>query len=174
MNQKRAEELRVAQEQAHTALSAATAEIATMPEGEERSRNLRALATLLVGASEEVRASAVRQCPDLEGVKPVPDTLLDSSEQEFVTRLTQCDLIAIDNALIENTATSWRKVVRVIGAAMVTLDGQFSGIPLGLYVQRVGELVQSGELLAQGDIQFIRLGEVRLPAPGESTAQCKL
>jgi hypothetical protein len=140
------------------------AEIASMPEGEERTRLLRAVAASLVGAPEELRATAIRQCPDLEGAEPIPDTQLEATQLEFVSRLTATDLEVIDRTLVANSTSSWQKVHRVIGYALVDLKSQLPGIPLGLYAQRVAALVQNGALLAQGNLEFIRQSEVRLPA----------
>ena len=170
MDPQTAQNLIAAQEQLRTTLTAATADLMSMPAGEGRTRGLRDLATILVGATEEIRASAVRQCPDLETAEPFPDTRLDAAGEEFAARITQSDLNFIDRALVENTVSSWRKVARVVGATMVTVDDQFPGISLGFYVQRVEALVQSGQLQAQGNIQFMRLSEVRLPATGKSAA----
>ena len=141
-----------------------------MPNGAERSRHLRGLATLLVGQPKESRATAVFQCPELETAEPFPDTLLDAAEHELVSHLTPSNLKTIDGALLSNSASSWRKAPRVIGSAMVTLEGQFQRLPLGLYVQRIGALVEGGELLARGNIAFMRLSEVRLPATDEREA----
>ena len=154
----------------HTALSTAAMEIASMREGEQRTWALRGLATLLIGAPDTFRASAVQQCPDLEDIEPIPDTHLNIDEQEIASRVTEAELQAIDGALIAGSVTSWRKVARVVGDALVMLNGQIPGLPLGLCVQRVEVLVQRGELLAQGNTQFMRLGEVRLPAGGTSAA----
>lgn len=169
MNQEEAPNLRSALEWASTALTAALVEIASMPEGDERTRNLRYIATLLVGKPEELRAAAIRQCTDLERAEPIPDTHLEGAELEIVSRLTASDLEVIDRTLVAGSTSSWRKVPRVIGGAMVDLNSQLPGIPIGFYAQRVAALVQRGALLAQGNLEFIRLSEVRLPAVGVTT-----
>lgn len=145
-----------------TSIDAAAASIAAMPEVEEQTQGWRELATLLVGMPERFRARAYRSHPELENVLPFPDTRLSAAEQELVSRLDQSDLETIDQALVENSATSWRRIVRVIGGAMVTVKPQFPSLPPGLYVRRIAVLIERGALLAQGDIDFMRLGEVRL------------
>ena len=152
------------------AFSAALAEMNSMPVGVERSRHLRGLATFLVGQPEEFRATAISQCPDLELAEPYPDTLLNPEEDKLVSKLTHSDFEVIDEALLGNLGAFWCKVPRVIGSAIVALDGRFTGLPSGLYVQRIGAMVKSGRLLAKGNIEFIRLSEVRLPAVGERVA----
>ncbi len=142
---------------------AAVATVAAMPEAEERAQGWREVATLLVGMPEEFRATAYRSYPELEKAQPYPDTRLSAAEQEFVSLLAQSDLAAIDQALIENSVASWRSVARVVGGAMVSLKAQSPSVPLGLYIRRIAMLVESGALLAQGDIDFARLSEIRLP-----------
>ena len=170
MDQDRVPDLAAAREQFSAALTTAIAELNSMPSGADRVRHLRGLATLLLAQPNEFRATVVLQCPELETAEPFPDTLLDKQELELVLRLTPSNLKTIDEALLDNSASSWRQAHRVIGTAMVSLEGQFERLPLGLYVQRLGALVESGRLLARGNIAFMRLSEVRLPATGEHVA----
>ena len=170
MDQDKARKFSAAREHLSAAFSAALAEMNSMPVGAERSRHFRGLATLLVGQPEEFRAAAVSQCPELEVAEPFPDTLLGPEEQELVSQLTQAELDIIDEALLHCSVSSWRKVPRVIGGAMVALEGRFPRLSLGLYVRRIGTLVESGRLLAKGNVEFMRLSEVRLPAGDEGVA----
>ena len=170
MSEDNARESAAAQEHLTAAFSAAITEMKSVPVGAERSRHLRGLATLLIGQTEEFRAAAILQCPELKAAEPFPDTLLNPEEHELVSQLTQSDLDVIDQALLHSSVSSWRKVSRVIGGAMASLGGRFPGLPLGLYVRRIGSLVGSGKLLVKGDIEFMRLSEVRLPAVDESVA----
>jgi len=163
-----AHKLSAARKHLDAAISAAIAEANAMPVGAERSWHLRGLATFLVGQPEEFRATAIMQCPELEVAEPFPDTLLVPEENELVSQLTQSDLEVVDEALLHSSVSSWREVHRVIASAMVALDGQFPGLPLGLYVRRVGTLVGSGRILAKGNVEFMRLSEVRLPTVDES------
>ena len=164
MDQDRVCNLSAAREQLGAAISAAIAEANSLPVGTERTRHLRGLATLLVGQPEELRTTVFSQCPELEAVEPSPDTLLGPEEHELVSRLTRSDLEAIDQALLASSDSSWRGVHRVIGAAMVALDGRLPGISVGLYVQRIVALVGSGRLLAEGNVHFMRLSKVMLPS----------
>ncbi len=150
-----------------SSLDAAAAAVSAMPAVEERARGWRELATLLVGMPAEFRAAAFRSHPELASAQPFPDTRLSAEEQALASRLDPSDLDAIDQALIENSAVSWRSAARVIGGAMVTLKARFPLLPLGLCVRRIAVLVEGGALLAQGNIEFMRLGKVRLPAPVE-------
>ena len=156
--------------QVHTALQRAVAEVASMPEGEQRLWALRGIASLLVGTPEAFKAAAVHECPELESVAPIPDTHLTIEEQAIASRLTPADLQAIDAALIAGTVSTWRKVARVVGDALVTLQDRLSDVPLGIYIQRVEALARNGELEVQGNTQFMRFSEAKLPTRGTSAA----
>jgi len=172
MNQEIAREIISACEQVSKALGAAEAAIARMPEGEERSQQLHALAGIFAGLFGELRLPAVRQYPDLDIAEPLgePDTLLDQEEQEAVSLLTVQDLKLIDEALLANSASSWRKVARVVGATMIERDRQLPEVPGGFYAQRVAVLVQAGRLQSQGNLDHMRFSEVRLASTGKSAA----
>jgi hypothetical protein len=148
---------------AENSFSAAAATVAAMPEVEERAEGWRQLSTLLVGMPDEFRATAYRSHPELQNARPYPDTDLSAAEQNLVSLLERSDLEAIDQALVANSVATWRTVARVIGGAMVTLEARLPSVPLGLYVGRIAVLVERGALLARGDIDFMRLSEVRLP-----------
>jgi hypothetical protein len=125
---------------------------------------VRAIATLLVGSTEELRAQAIRLCPDIENAEPIPDAELNPAELGMVTHLTASDLELIDRTLVANATQSWQSVARVVGYALVDLKTTLPGIPLGFYAQRVAAIVHSGAMLGRGDLGFIRLSEVRLSA----------
>lgn len=149
--------------QLHAVLKVAIAEIASMPQGEKRTWALRGVASLLLGEHQlALKAAAVEQCPELASIEPIPDTYLGAEEQDIASRLTLADMQALDSALIAGAVTSWRSVARVVGDALVTLQGQKPPFPLGVLVCRVGNLVRNGTFEAQGDTHFMRLGEVRL------------
>jgi hypothetical protein len=145
-----------------TSFFAAAATIEAMSEVEDRAEGWRQLATLLVGMPDEFRATAYRRHPELENARPYADHHLSAAEQDLVSLLDESDLEAIDQALVDNSVASWRTVARVIGSSMVTLEARLPSVPLGLYVRRIAVLVERGALLAQGDIDFMRLSKVRL------------
>lgn len=170
MNLEIARDIVSACEQASEALSAAGAAIARMPEGEERSQHLRALAGISAGLFVELRLPAVRQYPELEVVEHLgePNTLLDKEEQEAVSLLTRRDLELIDEAILASSAASWRKVARVVSMAMNELNRQFPRVPDGFYAQRVAALVSAGNLQSQGNLAYMRFSEVRLTSAGKN------
>jgi len=154
----------------HTALLAGVAEIALMPEGEQRAWALRGVASMLIETPESFKAAAFELCPELAVAEPIPDTYLSAEERELAARLTLADMQEVDRALIAGAVGTWRKMARVVGHAMVTLQGQVPDLPLGVYMQRIEALVRDARLEAQGDIRFIRLCEVRLPSTGTRAA----
>lgn len=154
----------------HTALTLAVADIVSMPEGEQRTWALRGVASLLMGKPEPFKATAFEQCPELASAEPIPDTHLSAEEEEIASRLTLADIQALDSALIAGAVASWRNVARVVGDAMVTSQSQGSDLPLGVYMRRVEALVQDARLEAQGNTQFMRFSQVRLPTRGTSAA----
>lgn len=139
-----------------------------MAEGEQREWALRGLASMLVALPEAHRTLALHLCPDLASADPIPDTYLDSDEQQIANRLMPLELATVDRAILEHCTTSWRQLARVLGPALVALQGQFPTLPLPVYVRRAQALAAAGQLLARGDTRFMRLCEVRLPegAPG--------
>lgn len=156
--------LTAAVECARIALSLALSEIAALPLGAERDARLKGIATILVGSSEEAWAQAIEQCPDLAHAKPIPDAQLDALEHEAVSRLKASDIEVVDSTLVANSTETWQRATRVIGHTLVDLNNQFPGVSLGFYAQRIAALVQRGELEAQGNIEFMRLCELRLPS----------
>jgi hypothetical protein len=143
---------------------AAATEIATLPAGEQRSQGLRLVATLLVGLPEDFRVLAVDLCPDIENAEPIPDTEMTDTEQQIVSRLTRADIELIDQTLLSNSSSTWQGVARLIGYALVELKDQLPAVPLALYARRIVALAQTGALEAQGKLESIRLGKVRLPS----------
>ena len=156
--------------QLHTALSAAVADLASMPPGDRRTWALRGVATLLMDKPESFKAAAVQQCPELAVAEPIPDTHLSAGEQEIASSLAPADVQALDDALIAGAVVSWRNVSRIVGNAMVTLQGQVPALPLGICMLRFEALVQAGRLEARGNTRFMRLSEARLPTSGTSAA----
>ena len=69
----------------------------------------------------------------------------------------------IDEAIIANASTQWRKVARVIGSAMMDRSATVPPVPDIFYAERVHNLVAAGKLESQGDVDFVRLSEIRLP-----------
>ena len=122
------------------------------------------LTALAFGSLPTIAQSASStSTPSMEENKYAPDPPLTKEQQEFVDGLSPEEIERIDQALIANCAHYWRKVARVVGASMGTLHGRVVGIPDLYYAQRVAKLVSENRLEAQGNLQFMRFSEVRLP-----------
>jgi ubiquinone biosynthesis protein UbiJ len=93
-----------------------------------------------------------------------PDPDLSPKEQELVGRLSQAEVMRVDQELLTNCTHQWRKVAMVVGTTMGSLESRTIGIPAIYYAQRVAKLVREGRLESQGDLQRMRYSEVRLPS----------
>ena len=93
-----------------------------------------------------------------------PDPPLDVAQSMRVSKLTQEDLWDIDRELLTQSARSWRKVSRIVGQAIDKLSSRIPDVPDVYYAQRVRRLVAVGELESQGNLEYMRHSEVRLPA----------
>jgi hypothetical protein len=73
--------------------------------------------------------------------------------------------VRIDEAILSVTERSWRKVALIIGRVAEKMGSQLPEGDRGynLVAEHVESLVQSGRLLAQGDIKKWRHSEVRTP-----------
>jgi len=93
-----------------------------------------------------------------------PDRELTVEELRRVATLSGADVSAIDNFLLAASCRTWRKVDFIVGSAMESLNGRFPGIPDIFFAQRVRTLVRSAKLTSQGNVNYMRHCEVRLPA----------
>jgi hypothetical protein len=132
-----------------------------------------AYADVITDILQKLRAPLVIQYPDLNTHTPAgpPDTLLDEEEQETVDQLSPGQVQSIDDALLAECVPSWRKVARVIGVAIQSVPGGFPEVSAGYYAQRVIFLVLAGRLQSQGNLEYMRFSEVRLPDAGAAKSQ---
>ena len=92
-----------------------------------------------------------------------PDPPL-SPEQAKVAASLSPELVArIDAELLSHAKPRNRKVAMLVGMAMGNSQVQVPGLPDLFYAQRVRELVAKGQLVAEGNLDFMRFSEVRLP-----------
>jgi len=97
-----------------------------------------------------------------------PDATLTPEQRKLVEKLSDAEILAIDDALLSNTSTQWRKVARVIGATMNKLPSRILGIPDSYYSQRIQNLVKEGLLESQGNLSYMKYSEIRLPYNNET------
>jgi len=98
---------------------------------------------------------------------PVPLDPLTPEEEARIALLTESELNAIDEALLSNALPQWRKVAMVVVLTMRGFDFA-PAIPDAFYARRIQQLVAQGRLESQGNVEFMRFSEVRLPqsSPG--------
>ena len=97
---------------------------------------------------------------------PTPDPHLAAEEAALVAQLSELQVAAIDSALMSHATQRWRKVAMLVGLAMSSISNRVRGIPDVFYAQRVRKLVADGQLEAEGNLEFMRFSEVRLPQQG--------
>ncbi len=102
---------------------------------------------------------------------PKPDPPLTPEQRAKVAQLSDAEIRAIDEALLSNTCHQWRKVARVVGTMMISLENRVQGIPDLFYSQRVRKLVEDGRLESQGNLAYMRFSEVRLPMKTEENKE---
>lgn len=94
-----------------------------------------------------------------------PDPPLNLEQSLRVSRLTQAEIHLMDRELLAQACADFRTVGRIVGMAIDSLQDEIPGVPYIYYAQRVRNLVALGEFEAQGNLEFMRYGEVRLPTP---------
>ncbi len=118
----------------------------------------------------QIQQEIRRLRPDLEPwlaeEEPEPDPSLTPNQEELVAELSDEDLQEIDRLLLSHATHSWRKVAMLVGLAMRDNKGHKKGVPDILYSQRVRKLVEQGRLVSEGNLQYMRFSEVRLPDAG--------
>jgi hypothetical protein len=93
---------------------------------------------------------------------PEPDPDLTSEQRLLVEKLSKEEIQKIDDLLLFHAQHSWRKVAMLVGLAMMD-QKRPKGVPDIFYSQRVRKLVGEGRLESQGNLQYMRFSEVRLP-----------
>jgi pimeloyl-ACP methyl ester carboxylesterase len=109
-------------------------------------------------------SSFIHRCTEVTSMHSEnPDPPLSTEQALRVSRLTQEELWELDRVLLSHTSGSWRKVARIVDAAIGDLSTRMPGIADVYYSQRVRHLVEVGKLDSQGDLRSMRHCEVRLP-----------
>ena len=94
---------------------------------------------------------------------PEPDGPLTEEQQARVDQLTAEELQMIDDALIADACSQFRKVARIVGTAMMATEDSIKHIPDLFYASRVRKLVEEGRLVSEGNLEYMRFSEVKLP-----------
>jgi hypothetical protein len=91
------------------------------------------------------------------------DPPLTTEQQALVSKLSASELKRIDLALLASADGHWRKVARIVGTTMVSIEQRPKGLPDVFYAQRIQYLVATDALESQGNLKRMRFSEVRLP-----------
>lgn len=94
---------------------------------------------------------------------PQPDGPLSPEEEELAESLSAEELQAIDEAILTNCSKQFRKVARVVMHVMDLESLTGNSLPDAFYADRIYKLVESGVLISEGKIGYMRFCEVRLP-----------
>ena len=73
------------------------------------------------------------------------------------------DLKFIDAAILSIVPPRWQKVAMVALRSQEKLEAKFPQFSYLFYAKRVQFLADQGRLQSQGDLDYIRFSEVRLP-----------
>jgi len=95
---------------------------------------------------------------------PQPNPALTAEEQSAVAKLTAADLQVIDAAILANSSNRWLKVARVVTSAEDALSNSYPDLSYVFYAQRLIRLAEEGRLESQGNLEYMRFREIRLPA----------
>ena len=91
-----------------------------------------------------------------------PD-VMTPEEQAIATSLSPDFVKRIDSALLSHARPHSRKVAMLVGTVMMEKALTVPGLPDAYYATRVKALVAQGLLLAEGNLDYMRYSEVRLP-----------
>jgi hypothetical protein len=94
---------------------------------------------------------------------PTANSPLSAEEQSAVAELTDTDLEIIDAAILGNSSTQWLKVARVVASTDKALAARYPSLSYLFYAQRLIQLAKQGRLESQGNLEFMRFSEVRIP-----------
>jgi hypothetical protein len=92
---------------------------------------------------------------------PIPNPPLSPREVALLSQLKAQDVDAIDAAVLSCTHDHWRKVAMVVSLSMEQLSHRYPGLSDVFYAERVRSLVESGKLVSQGNLSYMRFSEVR-------------
>lgn len=104
---------------------------------------------------------------DLEPSRPddlTPDPDLTDEQISLVRALKPETLKEIDDLILSHAKVKWRKVAMIVMQTMRDFESNHSGLPDVFFAQQIKKLVERGCLQSQGNLQYMRYSEVRLPS----------
>ena len=94
---------------------------------------------------------------------PEPNPPLSGQEQSAAASLTSDDFASIDSAILSCAIPRWQKVAMIISRAIEKLESRYPVFSSAFYARRVQILAAEGRLESQGDLDYMRFSEVKLP-----------
>jgi hypothetical protein len=95
---------------------------------------------------------------------PMANPPLSNEEQSVVAKLTDADFQVINAAILTNSSKRWLKVARVVRDTEKELSDRYPGLSYVFYAQCLIRLSEEGSLESQGNLEYMRFSEVRIPA----------
>ena len=103
--------------------------------------------------------------PSLEPISYIePDGEPTEEDYEIINCLTAEQLFEIDALILGFAGKQYRKVAMIVAMTMSALDERFSGIPDVFFSSRIKRLVKLKKLESEGNLDYMRYSEVRLPS----------
>jgi hypothetical protein len=93
----------------------------------------------------------------------IPDPPLSPEEARVAASLSPDFIERIDRELLSHAKSRSRKVAMLAALAMNNPAVRAPGLPDLYYAQRIRALVAKGALVAEGNLDYMRYSEVRLP-----------
>ena len=90
-----------------------------------------------------------------------PDQELSADHIELISTLSEKEIKNIDQVIYSHTSSSWKKMARVAGSAVLELKDNYKGVPDLYFAQRIRRMVNEGALEYQGNLESMRYSEVR-------------
>jgi len=165
LDRQTAEALHQSYEDALHAVNVAESLVQQLPDHQDKRALIEAHVNVWIQIHRTLRAPLLEQFPELAQERPdgPPDTQLDDEEQADVEALTAAEIAHIDEALLAQCDRNWRKVAMLVGVLLSRSSAVPDTVPVGYLAQRVQALVAAERLEFQGNLDYIRFSEVRLP-----------
>jgi hypothetical protein len=93
-----------------------------------------------------------------------PDPPMTPEQAAIAASLSDELALAIEHGLLSNVDPKhFRKVARVVGSTMMDERLRVPGLPDVYYAGVIKDLVRRGLLVADGNLDYMRYSEIRLP-----------
>jgi hypothetical protein len=94
---------------------------------------------------------------------PQANPPLSPKEASAVAMLSPTDVEFIDATILSCALPRWLKVAMVVTRTEEKLEAKYPQLSYIFYAMRIQNLADRGRLVSQGDLEYMRFSEVRLP-----------